>query len=108
MSNNCAPPKAELMNDAVATGRITHSIFAAASAFFTLSIIFIFTSIKFTGEIALIFNPRTVIICTIISALAGLSLLPFRTLAWYWAIVSGIAVSIFLGFVGATLSSLSH
>ena len=108
MSNNYAPPKAELRDDALARGRIAHSIYAAASSFFMLSIIIILTSIRLTGEIVPILNLRVVIIFTIISGIAGFSVLPFRTLAGYWAIVSGIIVSICLAFVGATISSLSH
>ena len=93
MSNYYTPPDAQLKDDATSRGRLAHAYIAAASSFIVLPILAFWLIYAITGGLTSNAILRTLVISLICSIAAGLVVLPFRSLSWYWAILAGAVLA---------------
>jgi hypothetical protein len=93
LSNYYTPPDAQLKDDAKSKGRRAHAYIAAASSFIVLPILAFWLIFAITGGLTSNSVLRTFSISLICSIASGFSVLPFRTLPWYWAIATGAVLA---------------
>jgi hypothetical protein len=96
--NHYNPPNSKLLDSTLGKRRFIHSLFAALSGFITILVLLISASVVQTGYFASFGYGRALAVCTFFSLVAAASVLPFRTLAWYWAAIIGVFVSFVTAF----------
>ena len=89
MENNYTPPSAAVRDPAPSKRRFIHSLYAATAGFTTILVLIVTASFVQTGLLTSFGYGRAFATCTLFSAVAGVAVLPFRKLAWYWAVIIG-------------------